>query len=52
MSSCAGRVPGPGMGPYFMSKHAVEAYSDTIRFCDYLFTLIIVTLFKRIIAIY
>lgn len=31
MSSLAGRIASPFMGPYTMSKHALEAFSDTLR---------------------
>ena len=32
VASVYGRVPGPGVGPYVVSKFAVEAYCDAIRY--------------------
>ena len=32
ISSISGRTPRPTVGPYCVSKHAVEAYADVIRF--------------------
>jgi len=31
VSSIAGRIAAPGMGPYSASKHAIEGYSDSLR---------------------
>lgn len=31
VSSIAGRIAAPGMGPYSASKHAMEGYSDSLR---------------------
>ncbi|WP_181691699.1 SDR family oxidoreductase [Natronomonas sp. LN261] len=31
VSSLAGRIAAPGMGPYSASKHAIEGYSDSLR---------------------
>ncbi len=31
MSSIGGRVSGPGLAPYHVSKYGVEAFSDSIR---------------------
>ncbi|CAJ0572904.1 unnamed protein product, partial [Mesorhabditis spiculigera] len=37
ISSISGRTPRPTVGPYCVSKHAVEAYADVIRheMCDF-----------------
>ncbi|CAD6190511.1 unnamed protein product [Caenorhabditis auriculariae] len=37
ISSISGRTPRPTVGPYCVSKHAVEAYADVIRheLCDF-----------------
>lgn len=32
ISSISGRTPRPTVGPYCVSKHAVEAYADVIRY--------------------